>query len=45
MDGKIEEVVTNFIFLGMLITKDELCDKKIGRIIAMGKSNNDMERL
>ena len=31
VDGKIEEVVTSFVFLGALITRDGLCDKDIRR--------------
>ena len=31
VDGKIVEVVTSFIFLGSLITRDGLCDKEIRR--------------
>ena len=38
VDGKIAEVVTSFIFLGALITRDGLCDRDIRRRIAMGKS-------
>ena len=36
--GKTVEVVTSFIFLGALITRDGLCDKEIRRRIAMGKA-------
>ena len=38
VDGKIVEVVTSFIFLGALITRDGLCDKEIRRRIGMGKA-------
>lgn len=38
VDGKKVEVVTRFMFLGTLITKDGLCDKEIRRRIAMGKA-------
>ena len=38
VDGKTVEVVTKFVFLGALITKDGLCDKEIRRRIAMGKA-------
>ena len=31
------EVITKFIFLGALITKDGLCEKEVRRRIAMGK--------
>ena len=37
VDGKIVEVVTCFILLGALITREGLCDKEISRRIAMGK--------
>ena len=37
-NGKTVEVVTKFVFLGVLITKDGLCDKEICRRIAMGKA-------
>ena len=36
--GKIVDVVTSFIFLVALITRDGSCDKEIRRIIAMGKA-------
>ena len=36
VDGKIVEVVTCFIFLGALITRDGLCVKEIRRRMAMG---------
>ena len=32
------EVVTKFVFLGALITKDGLCEKEVRRRIAMGKA-------
>ena len=38
MDGKDIEVVTKFVFLGALITKDGLCEKEVRRRIAMGKA-------
>ncbi|KAI0221995.1 hypothetical protein LSAT2_026737 [Lamellibrachia satsuma] len=38
VDGKTVEVVTNFVFLGALISKDGRCDKEIRRRIAMGKA-------
>ena len=38
VDGKHIEVVSNFIFLGSLITKDGLCEKEIRRRLAMGRS-------
>ena len=38
VDGKDIEVVTKFVFLGALITKDELCEKEVRRRIAMGKA-------
>ena len=38
VDGKDIEVVTKFVFLGALITKDGLCEKEVRRRIAMGKS-------
>ena len=31
VDGKIEEVVTSFVFLGALISREGLCDKEIRR--------------
>ena len=37
VDGKDIEVVTTFVFLGALITKDELSKKEVRRRIAMGK--------
>ena len=36
--GKDIEVVTKFVFLGALITKDVLCEKEVRRRIAMGKA-------
>ena len=38
VDGKDIEVVTKFVFLGALITKDGLCEKEVRRTIAMGKA-------
>ena len=38
MDGKDIEGVTEFVFLGALITKDGLCEKEVRRRIAMGKA-------
>ena len=38
VDGKDIEVVTTFVFLGALITKDGLCEKEVRRRIAMGKA-------
>ena len=38
VDGKDIEVVTKFVFLGALITKDGLSEKEVRRRIAMGKS-------
>ena len=38
VDGNIVEVVTRFIFLGALITREGLSDKEIRRRIAMGKT-------
>ena len=38
VDWKIVEVVTTFILLGALITRDGLCDKEIRRRIAVGKA-------
>ena len=38
VDGKDIEVVTNFVFLGALITEDGLCEKEVRRRIAMGKA-------
>ena len=40
VDGKDIEVVTKFVFLVALITKDELCEKEVRRRIAMRKSGN-----
>ena len=37
-DGKDIEVVTKFVFLGALITKDGLCEKEVRRRIAMRKA-------
>ena len=36
VDGKHIEVVSHFIFLGSLITKDGFCEKEISRRLAMG---------
>ena len=41
VEGKDVEVVTNFAFLGALITKDRQCDKEVRRRLAMGKSAMD----
>ena len=38
VDGKYIEVVSHFIFLGYLITKDGFCEKEIRRRLAMGRS-------
>ena len=38
VDGKDTEVVTKFVFLGALITKDGLCEKEVRRRITLGKS-------
>ena len=38
IDGKHIEVVSHFIFLGYLITKDGFCEKEIRRRLAMGIS-------
>ena len=38
VDGKDIEVVTEFVFLGALITEDGLCEKEGRRRIAMGKA-------
>ena len=38
VDGKDIDVVTKFVFLGALITKDGLCEKEVRRRIAMGKA-------
>ena len=38
VDGKDIEVVTKFVFLGALITKDGLGEKEVRRRIAMGKA-------
>ena len=38
VDGKDIEVVTKLFFLGALITKDGLCEKRVRRRIAMGKA-------
>ena len=38
VDWKNIEVVTNFVFLGALITKDGLCENEVRRRIAMGKA-------
>ena len=37
VDGKHIEVVSHFIFLGSLITKDGFCEKEIRRRFAMGR--------
>ena len=37
VDGKDIEVVTKFGFLGSLITKDRICEKKLRRRITMAK--------
>ena len=36
VDGKDIKVVTKFVFLGALVTKDGLCEKEVRRRIAMG---------
>ena len=38
VDGKDIDVVTKFVFLGVLITKDGLREKEVGRRIDMGKA-------
>ena len=38
VDVKDTEVVTNFFFLGALISKDGLCEKEVRSRIAMGKA-------
>ena len=38
VDGKHIKVVSHFIFLGSLITKDGFCEKEIRRRLAMGRS-------
>ena len=38
VDGKDIEVVTKFVFLRALITKDGLCEKEVRRRIAKGKA-------
>ena len=38
VDGKHIEVVSHFIFLGSLITKDGFCEKEIRRRLAMDRS-------
>ena len=38
VDGKDIEVVTKFVFLVALITKDGLCEKEVRGRIAMGKA-------
>ena len=38
IDGKDIEVVTKFGFLGALITKDGICEKKLRRRITMAKA-------
>ena len=37
VDGKHIEVVSYFIFLGSLITKDGFCDREIRRRLAIGR--------
>ena len=38
VDGKHIEVVSHFLFLGYLITKDGFCEREIPRMLAMGRS-------
>ena len=38
VDGKHIEVVSHFIFMGSIITKDGLCEREIRRRLAMGRS-------
>ena len=38
VDGKDIEVVTKFVSLGALITKDGLCENEVRRRIDMGKA-------
>ena len=38
VDGKHIELVSHFIFLGSLITKDGFCEKEIRRRLEMGRS-------
>ena len=38
VDGKLIEVVSHFIFLGSLITKDGFCGREICRRLEMGRS-------
>ncbi len=38
VDGKDIEVVTKFVLLGAMITKDGLYEKEVRRRIAMGKA-------
>ena len=38
VDGKHIEVVSHFIFLGSVITKDGLCERVMRRILAIGRS-------
>ena len=38
LDGKDIEVVTKFVFLGALSTKDGLCEKEVRRRMAMRKA-------
>ena len=38
VDGKDIEVLTKFVFLGALITKDGLGEKEVQRSISMGKA-------
>ncbi len=38
VDGKDIDVVTKFVFLGALITKDRLREKEVRRRMAMGKA-------
>ena len=49
VDDKHIEVVSHFIFLGSLITKDAFCEKEIRRRLALGRSamggtNENLER-
>ena len=37
-DGEIMEVATSFMFIGVLIPRDGLCDEEIRRRNAMGKA-------
>ena len=38
VDGKDVDVITNFVFLGALITKDGRCEKDARRRFAMGRA-------